>query len=337
MHRKNEGYTPRAFETALVGEREMPYELERILSVTLGHAVADALGVPVEFMTRSELDRNPVTDMRGWGSHRVPEGCWSDDTSMSLATIDALTRNGLNYKSVMDNFARWLDRGDYTATGEVFDVGATCHAAIRSYTQNREKNPTESGIDGEYSNGNGSLMRIYPFVLYAYTSGVSLERLAQIAAKGSALTHRHTRSVAACVIFSFVLYFLLVERNKHAIWRALTAVKSYVDKSQISDFDRIFGGSIGELRRDEIKSSGHVVDTLEAAMWCFLTTDDYKSCVLKAVNLGEDTDTVAAVAGALAGALYGYNAIPCGWLLTLKKREHIETMCEDALLAWRRF
>ena len=99
-------------------------------------------------------------------------------------------------------------------------------------------------------------------------------------------------------------------------------------------YHRIFEPDFEKLTREEIKSSGYVVDTLEAALWCVLTTNDYRSCVLKAVNLGEDTDTVAAVAGGLAGILYGLDAIPKEWLSNLKKREYIEQMCEEACGNW---
>lgn len=310
--------------------------LIKIKAVMLGHAVADALGVPVEFSSRAELDCDPVVDMRGWGAYNVPEGCWSDDTSMSLATLDALARDGLNYESIMNNFAGWLDDGDYTPTGAVFDVGGTCHAAIRNYTRDKSKSPLECGLDGEYSNGNGSLMRIHPFVLYAYTRGLSPDSLIEIINNGSSLTHRHEKSKLACLIYAFVLYNLLNEQSKESVERSLNKANGYfTGVADMLCFDRIFDKNFSALPREQIKGSGYVVDTLEAAIWCLLTTNDYKSCVLKAVNLGDDTDTVAAVAGGLAGALYGYDSIPNEWLRVLKKRRYIESLCETAFKKWQ--
>ncbi|MBQ9745721.1 MAG: ADP-ribosylglycohydrolase family protein, partial [Clostridia bacterium] len=141
---------------------------EKIKSVVIGHAVADALGVPVEFRGRTELAKAPVTDMRGFGTYSVPAGSWSDDTSMSLAALDSLANGRLDYTEIMENFAKWYFSADYTPTGAVFDIGGTCLDAIYNYSHNTGIAPTECGSDGDYSNGNGSLMRIHPFSLAMY-------------------------------------------------------------------------------------------------------------------------------------------------------------------------
>lgn len=304
-----------------------------IKSVILGHAVADALGVPVEFCTREELDANPVTDMRGFGTYPYPAGTWSDDTSMTLCALEAMCHDDWNLSMIMDNFVKWIDNGEFTPTGECFDVGITSSKAIRAYS--RGASVDECGLSGEFDNGNGSLMRINPFVLYASIVNVDYDFFREIIRNGSALTHAHERSILGCQIYGYVLAFLLTEQSKESIKMGIKeAYFDLKDATEISHYERIFQSNFEFLTRDEIKSSGYIVDTLEAALWCLLTTNDYKECVLKAVNLGGDTDTIAAIAGGLAGALYGYEAIPKEWLNTLAQREYIEEICERAANIW---
>ena len=135
------------------------------LNGIMGVVVGDALGVPVEFSSRGELKINPLTKMEGYGSYDVPEGTWSDDSSMMLATLDSL-KNGYNPVDIMEKFAEWLVDGKYTPFGEAFDVGRTCLKAIMGYLKNPDI--TKCGGTGEHDNGNGSLMRILPICLYMY-------------------------------------------------------------------------------------------------------------------------------------------------------------------------
>lgn len=323
-------------------------DLEKaIKSVVIGHAVGDALGVPVEFAFREELDKNPVADMEGFGTYPYPAGTWSDDTSMSLAALDSLADGEIKWDKIMHNFGKWLEDGEYTPSGEAFDVGRTCLTAIISYFTKGTK-ATESGGTDEHSNGNGSLMRIHPFVLYEYIKGT---RDIEVIHKASALTHAHERSKIACGIYAFVLWSIFDKKDKFSAVRSglNKARKYYRNKSEeISTYDNLFRriGLIDWHFEDpdtfrpasskEIKSSGYVVDTIEAAMFCLLKSNSYKDCVLNAVNLGGDTDTIAAIAGGLAGALYGYESIPREWLDTLIKREYIEEMCERASNSWEK-
>ena len=307
---------------------------DKIKAVMLGHAIGDALGVPVEFCERNELVEKPVTDMVGYGTYPYPEGCWSDDTSMSLAALDSLASGKLDFDDIMVKFGEWYYDDEYTPTGEMFDVGNTCSYAIDNYFA-YHKPIEECGLTGEHSNGNGSLMRIHPFVLYAYANQMSVDEWLGVIVKASALTHSHDRSKIGCLIYTFVLMSLLKDKGKESIGDALKKAERYLSAcAEFAPYERICKSDFAELPREEIKSSGYVVDTLEAAIWCVLTTDNYRDCVLKAVNLGDDTDTVAAVAGGLAGALYGYDAIPREWLDTLKRRGYIEEMCERSCAAW---
>lgn len=302
---------------------------ETIKACTLGHAVGDALGVPVEFKTREELDEDPVTDMRGFGTYNVPAGSWSDDTSMSLCALEALAREDFTWESVMDNFGRWYYKDEFTPTGKTFDVGRTCRSAIDSYFI-RHANISECGKNNEHSNGNGSLMRIIPFALYGHYYP---DKLRNIITAGSSLTHAHLRSVIACDIYSHILLGLIDTGSKAAVlWGIDKAKKYYGETAEWTHYKELY--NIGSRDRDSIKSSGYVVDTLEAALWCLLTTESYRDCVLNAVNLGMDTDSVAAVAGGLAGALYGLEGIPQAWLSGLIRRDFIEKLCEKAGERW---
>lgn len=307
-----------------------------IKSVMLGHAVGDALGVPVEFCDRHELDEAPVTDMEGFGTYPYPAGCWSDDTSMSLAALDSLAGGVVNYDDIMGKFGAWYYNDMYTPTGEMFDVGNTCSYAIENYFVHH--NPAEKcGLSGEQSNGNGSLMRIHPFVLYACAKRMAVDEWSELIMKASALTHAHDRSEVGCLIYSFVMMELLNGMGKNGITNGLKKAEQYLSIcTEFVSYKRIFRKDFSDLPRDEIRSSGYIVDTLEAAIWCVLTTDNYRDCVLKAVNLGDDTDTVASITGALAGALYGYDSIPKEWINTLRCRDYIEAMCNRAYEVWTR-
>lgn len=308
--------------------------LDVIKSVVIGHAVADAVGVPVEFKSREKLDSAPVTDMREFGTHNMPKGTWSDDTSMLLATLDSLAGGTVDYEDIMEKFAAWCTKDAYTVD-YMFDIGRTCLVAITRSFSSRKVPALECGLDDEGSNGNGSLMRIAPFVLYSHIYNLSLPERIELIKNGSALTHAHDRSKMGCLIFAFVLEELIKNQSKDSIARGLSLANSRLNSyPEFTPYKRIFEPRFADTPREKIKSSGYVVDTLEAALWCVLTTDDYKSCVLKAVNLGDDTDTVAAVAGSLAGLLYGYDNIPEEWRRDLKKRDYIEDMCTWAYMSW---
>lgn len=308
---------------------------EQIKAVMIGHAVGDALGVPVEFASRSDLKESPVKDMCGYGTYPVPAGAWSDDTSMSIAALDVIADGEINWDRIMVAFGEWYYNNKYTPTGEMFDVGNTCSYAIDNYFVHH-KSVDECGLTNELSNGNGSLMRIHPFALMIwFDNRTRRPDFESIIEKASALTHAHERSKLACKIYTIILYNLLGLPRKDVIMYALDMAKCrYFESPEYNHYERLFDDNFDKLTIDDIKSTGYVVDTLEAAVWCVLTTDSYKECVLKAVNLGDDTDTVAAIAGGLAGALYGYDAIPQEWRDALIKREYIEKMCERAAEAW---
>ncbi|MEA4922834.1 MAG: ADP-ribosylglycohydrolase family protein [Eubacteriaceae bacterium] len=298
----------------------------------MGLIVGDALGVPVEFHSRRELAQDPVIGMREYGTHNQPAGTWSDDSSLALATLDALvTQEGMRGYAIMDRFVHWLKDGDYTPDGRVFDVGGTTQAAIRRYTQGREA--IECGGKSERDNGNGSLMRILPACVYFVENDEEdpIEKIHEV----SALTHGHKRSLIGCGLF-YTIAREIMHKSPFLTGRVQAGINNGRDyynipeyAAELEHYHRLWDiETFAKLPESEIKSGGYVVNTLEAAIWCLLNTGSYRDCVLAAVNLGDDTDTTAAVAGGLAGLWYGYDAIPQEWRDTIRGRDIIDRLCK---------
>lgn len=307
---------------------------DQIKAMIYGHAIGDALGVPVEFQTREQLLRNPVKEMQSGGTYNMPAGSWSDDTSMTLCVLDSLAEKGkVDFEDIMQHFMRWLD-SEYTPTGKVFDVG---HGTMKSLMRYKKGAlPLESGGRSERDNGNGSLMRISPISLYlALTKEKMDDEAVELVHKVSSLTHAHPRSLIACGIYTFIAFGLLKGKGvSDAVTEGIDGAYEYY--SEHSDFmlekemyDRVWNlRRLKALQDADIRSSGYVIDTLEAALWCFITTKSYRACVLKAVNLGEDTDTVAAIAGGLAGLAYGWYDIQEDWKKDLLRTDFIDGLCD---------
>ncbi len=284
-----------------------------------GFIVADALGVPVEFNNRKSLDENPVTDMRSYGTYNQPVGTWSDDSSMTLCTYD----NIVNYRSlddVMQDFLNWYQNGYMTPHGECFDIGMTTQRAILNYSHGI--NPIQCGLSGERDNGNGALMRMLPLVYY---KDKSVDDRVDLVTKYAELTHAHKRNIIACVFYVEFAILLLKEYDKSLAYNETIDIinKLFVDEKELLHYQRLLN-DIQDINREQINSTGYVVDTIEAVIWAFLTTDNYKECVLKAVNLGGDTDTISAISGGLAGIYYGYDDIPSDWINNLQNKKLIE-------------
>lgn len=262
-----------------------------------GVAVGDALGVPAEFKAR---DTYRIEGMTGRGTYDKPVGTFSDDTSLTLATSNSIRIcKGIDIDDMRERYRAWLRDGAYVPDGESFGVGRTTAAAL----------DRGRGLDGERDNGNGSLMRIVPL---AFVDGVTDGQIEAV----SAITHAHAISKRACVIYVRIAQRLLAGAS------VVEAIESVVEPEAKPPFDRL--SCIACLSRDEIRSSGYVVDTLEAALWCLAVTDRFGDAVLAAVNLGDDSDTVGAVAGGLAGIAYGYDAIPSEWIRALRGRGMLE-------------
>lgn len=304
----------------------------------MGLVVGDALGVPVEFRSRHELMDHPVENMRAYGTFHQPAGTWSDDSSMVFATMDSL-KDGYNPKDIMDKFVRWIKYAAYTPFGKVFDSGISTRDAVFKYV--KKGNIRTCGCDGERDNGNGSLMRILPICLFAYDqqkkSNLSEEDVIDMIHEVSALTHAHIRSLIACGLYFFMVRAILDNEADliNCLQKGLDDGFAFykadmTNPAELSQYEGICNlNKFANTDVDDIKSTGYVVASLEAALWCLVNTDSYKECMLKAVNLGNDTDTVAAIAGGLAGLFYGYDTIPQDWLDVIQKRDWIEELVNE--------
>lgn len=263
------------------------YDRDRMRSCIYGLAVGDALGVPYEFCRRNTFE---CTGMVGDGTHKQYAGTWSDDTSMALCICSSIKRLGyIDVRHIAYMFRRWLEHGDYTCDGRVFDVGMTCKRAISTGVPDKS-------YDGC---GNGSLMRTAPLAMLDPIEPYNIRDV-------SAITHAHPVAEWSCVALCDILRTI---RNvgtpaKGDLWHRY--------------------GYIASRPVEAVKSDGYCEHTLEAALWCFLNTFSYTDCVLAAVNLGDDTDTTAAVAGAIAGVYYGFEAIPPKWVGRLRGKAVID-------------
>lgn len=298
-------------------------------TILLGTAAADALGVPVEFEPRSSLKENPVTDMREYGTYNLPKGTWSDDTSLALCLAESIVE-GLDLNKLALKFIAWKNDNYWTPRGWVFDIGIGTRIAIERL-ENGEEAELAGGFE-ESDNGNGSLMRILPLIVV--TKNLPIDERFNWTKKVSSLTHAHIRSIMACFYYLEFAKKLIEGNNKYETYNALQhEVTSYfeakeINQKEINLFGRLLKEDIANVEEDDIVSSGYVLDSLEAAIWCIMTTNSYKEATLKAVNLGRDTDTIGAITGGLAALLYGLESIPIEWLNVLARKEDIITLGE---------
>jgi ADP-ribosyl-[dinitrogen reductase] hydrolase len=300
---------------------------ERILGGLWGSLVGDALGVPVEFKDRPIVQADPVTGMRGFGSHKQPPGTWSDDGSLTLCTVDSLLNYEFDLKDMSRRFVEWVDRGLWTPWGEPFDVGMTTSDALFRIKDGVSAERA-GGVD-EYSNGNGSLMRILPVVLRF--SHEPIESFADRVERASAITHGHARSRMACVLYGLVVRHLL---NGSKPLPALKSAREeftnwYLQSPEFSRFRHLLEDDFCSIPEPEIVSTGYVLHTLHASLWCLLTTSNFRECVLKAVNLGGDTDTTGCVAGGLAGVMSGLKGIPPEWITALARKSDLDFLFQE--------
>jgi ADP-ribosylglycohydrolase len=304
--------------------------------ILLGVAVGDALGVPVEFELREDLQENPVIDMRSYGTYNQPKGTWSDDSSLTFCLAESLI-DGYDLRDIAMKMIEWKENAFWTAHEEVFDIGLTTSLAIERLCEIINRGQEDlliklGNIDDENSNGNGSLMRILPIVMYV--KDISIRKQFEIIWQVSALTHYHIRSAIACLIYIRFAENLMNGMTKYESYQKMQQdIVLFFTEYPISPeeqklFERIIVHSIDTYSINEINSSGYVLDSLEASLWCLLKNNNYKDTVLAAVNLGNDTDTIAAIAGGLAGILYGFESIPSNWINDLQKKEEIMALAD---------
>lgn len=286
----------------------------------IGFVVGDALGVPVEFSLRLELKENPITKMEGYGFHDVPAGTWSDDSAMTLATMASIiNKQGIDYDDIMEEFRQWRFTAKYMQGNVVFDSGLTSSTAIYRYDKGIPA--LKCGGKGDSDNGNGSLMRILPL---AFINDIDYETIETV----SSLTHATERAKITCVFYVEIAKSILENDNltiEEHVKNASDKIKDYYkDSPELDNFNRIFSNDFSQ----GIVSSGYVIYTLESVVYCLQTTDNYKDAVLKAVNLGGDTDTIGGLCGGLAGIYYGFDSIPIDWLTEIDKLDKVVSLCE---------
>ena len=296
----------------------------------MGFVVGDAMGVPLEGKSRKDLLKKPVTKMTGYGSHNMPEGTWSDDTSMMIATIDSInSKNGIDYEDIALKFAAYKNHAQYTPDHEVFGIGSITAKAIDYFEENHD-NPVECGLKNIESNGNGSLMRILPIAYYAVETHLKDIEVLELVKNISSITHAHEISIMGCYIYTRFAMFLLNGKDKYSAY----SMTKCVDYTMFSDetrqyYDRLLKDDISKLKIKDIHSSGFVIDTLESCIWVLLKSENYKEAVIGAINLGGDTDTIAALTGGLAGIIYGYDFIPPEWVDKIARKEYLLDIFEE--------
>ncbi len=301
----------------------------RVLGGLWGAVVGDALGVPVEFRSRAEVQRNPVADLRGHGTYDQPEGTWSDDSSLLLCTVDSLLRHEFDTTDMGQRFVQWSQGRLWTPWGSVFDIGGATSRALRRI---QEGVPAEqAGGADENSNGNGSLMRILPIALrFGHEPA---ERMLELAYRASAITHRHPRSQIACGFYCLIAAALLRGQTPAAAQQsAAQTVRPLLETKPLAGEKHYFAAALASdlatRSENDIASGGHVVDTLTASLWCLLTSRGYTETVLKPVNLGGDTDTTGVAAGGLAGVYYGLASVPAPWRTAMARARDLECLFE---------
>lgn len=298
---------------------------DRFRGCLLGLAIGDAVGTTLEF--RSPGTFEPLTDMVGGGPFQLEAGQWTDDTSMALCLAESLVeRQGFDALDQLERYRRWYDEGHLSSTGRCFDIGNTTRTALERYKGALERNEPltpEFGPTAPNTAGNGSIMRLAPVpIAFAGDPGTAVE----LAAESSRTTHGTLEAVDACRYLGALLVGALRGESKETLLseRYTPAPGLWEEHPLAPAIDEVACGSFKDRDPPKIKGAGYVVRSLEAALWAFPRTDDFRSGCLAAVNLGDDADTTGAVYGQVAGAFYGASGLPTRWLGKLAMRDEIE-------------
>ena len=287
---------------------------DRYRGALVGLAAGDAVGTTVEFKVRGTFP--PLTDMVGGGPFHLKPGQWTDDTSMALCLAESLlARGGFDARDQMARYVNWWRWGYHSSTGECFDIGTTVRSALARFERTGD---SWAGSTDPKTAGNGSLMRLAPVVLWAHPD---LAQAKQLAADSSRTTHAAPEAVEACMLFAELMHRALDGATKEEVLVASTSVYAEPRVAAIARGDY--------LQRPEsgIRGTGYVIESLEAALWCFARSGSFEEAVLRAANLGDDADTTAAIVGQIAGAHWGFEGIPSHWRQRLQACEEI---CEMA-------
>ena len=302
-----------------------PIDPDRARGALLGLAVGDALGTTLEFEPPGSFD--PIDDMVGGGPFGLEPGQWTDDTSMALCLAESLVESGgFDPRDQMRRYVRWWRDGHWSSTGRCFDIGTTTRRALARFETDGEP---YAGSTDPRSAGNGSLMRLAPVAIaYAHDPGEAV----RLAGESSRTTHGAREAVDACRYVASLLVGAMrgVSKDELLAPRFAVAPGLWDEAPLTPTIDEIAAGSLRRKAPTEIRGTGHVVRTLEAALWAFAKTDDFRTGALAVVNLGDDADTTGAVYGQIAGAVYGEGSIPSEWRERLAMGDAIRELA-DAL------
>ncbi|MBL8819502.1 MAG: ADP-ribosylglycohydrolase family protein [Planctomyces sp.] len=297
----------------------------------IGLAVGDALGAAVEFQRPGTFEL--VTGYRDGGPHRLNAGEWTDDTSMALALADSISSSGWNLNDQAQRYVNWLQEGMYSVNGRCFDIGITTRYALAQFCAT--KDALTSGNRSEGASGNGSIMRLAPIpIRYGHLYPAKLNELAGFAEGSSLPTHASEQCVSACRYLATVLAALIQGEDREAVlspdWKPLRQLNAVHPLHPL--IQEIAHGSFRHRNPPEIVGSGWVVKSLEASLWAFHEAGSFEEAVLKAVNLGNDSDTTGAICGQLAGAYWGESGIPEHLRSGLARMDLLETALAGLLL-----
>jgi ADP-ribosyl-[dinitrogen reductase] hydrolase len=296
---------------------------DRRRGALIGLAVGDALGAAVEFSEPGSFP--PVTGYRDGGPHRLNAGEWTDDTSLALALADSITTAEWDLNDQVRRYVEWFKSGKYSVNGRCFDIGFATRRALATFLET--KDATRSGDPSERASGNGSIMRLAPVpIRYSHLFPDHIESLSQLAAQSSLTTHASEQCLSACRYMALVLCGLIHGEDRDKVlspaWGPLGKLKAVDPLHPL--IEEIADGSFKRRQPPQIRGSGWVVQSLEAALWAFHNAIDFREAVLRAVNLGDDADTTGAVCGQLAGACWGESGIPKEWRDGLARADMIE-------------
>lgn len=310
-----------AYQPPAKSSRGVLYQ-DRNAGCLLGLACGDAVGTTLEFRPKGSFPPNHK-DMIGGGPFNLKAGEWTDDTSMALCVGQSLIDcQGFDAKDQMEKYCQWEDKGYMSSNGYCFDIGMTVQTALGRFK--KTKDPLSSGCTEERSQGNGSLMRLAPVPMF-YSGNV--DQVIRYCGESSKTTHAVAECVDACRLFGVMLHMAL--EGGYTKDEILQQTIYY--KPSTPHMQEIAKGNYFTKKERQIHGTGYVVKSLEAALWCFYSTESFQAAILKAANLGDDADTTAAICGQLAGAFYGASEIPQSWLDKLVMRNEIEAMAQQLL------
>ncbi len=301
----------------------------RVKEGIIGSAIGDALGTTTKGQAREYLLEHPVLKMTPCIKKGIPKGAWGDSTSLMVATTYAITKRGLDYDYIAENCVSWFTSNRFCSVGESFGIGQTTLKSLIRFTQ-RQKSATECGEGLIKDNGNSALKMVLPLAYYFIANKETKENVYTAIKNVCSITHRHEISICACYIYVHYAMFLLNGNNKFAAIKKLKTLDySMFSNNTLEYFSRILVGNLSELDIDEINSTSFVVDTLESILWCFIKSDNYKDCIIATTNIGDDTSSIGALTGALAGIYYGTNKIPKDWYDNVRRKDYLTTISEE--------